>query len=281
MSKFIGWNFFSQFAFVMNIQGTNMLLNIFFGVTVNAARGIANQVNTAVVQFINNFMTAVIPQITKSYASGDKEYSFSLVCRSSRFAYFLMFFLSLPILIETETILNIWLKNPPEYAVYFVRWTLAASLTTIFGNPMFNLIMADGRIKLFQSTMTIVSFLPFPLSWLCFRLGYPVISAYIVYFIVYFILIFLRFFLVHRVTQLPFQDYILGVVARCIIVSITASVVPLLLTFSIDQSFSRLIITGLISVISVICSVYVFGLTTGERIFLHNKFVTFFIKKPK
>lgn len=281
MSKFIGWNFLSQFAFVLNIHGTNMLLNIFFGVTVNAARGIANQVNNAIVQFINNFMTAVIPQITKSYASGDKEYSFSLVCRSSRFAFYLMFLLSLPILIETDTILTIWLKTPPDYSEDFVRWTLAASLTTLFGNPLFNLIMADGRIKLFQFVMTIVSFLPFPLSWLFFQLGYPVTTAYIVYFSVYFLLIFLRYFLVYRITKLPFDDYVIGVVFRSIVVSVIASVLPVLLSFTLEQGFVRFVLVGISSFFCVVGSVYLFGMTKNEREFAHAKIGAFFYKHTK
>ena len=270
MSKFIGWNFLTQFAFVLNVQGINMLLNIFFGVTVNAARGIANQVNNAVVQFINNFMMAAMPQITKTYAAGDRQKSFSLVCMSSKFGYFLMFLLSLPILIETDTILKIWLKNPPDYSVDFVRWSLAASLTTLFGNPLFHIMMADGRIKTFQLVLSIVNFIPFPLTWLFFHLGFPVISAYVIYFVVYFLLIFVRYLLVYKVLMLPVKDYIIDVVGRVSVVSFLASMFPLILTLFMEQTILRLVIVIISSIISTLIAIYVVGLLKEEKELIVN-----------
>ena len=118
MFGFAGWNYFGSSAYVLNTQGVNMLLNTFFGVTVNAARGVAVQVNAAVSHFIDNFMTAVTPQITKSYATNDRDYCFKLVNKGAKYGFFLMLLMSLPIFLETETILNLWLKNPPENSVF-------------------------------------------------------------------------------------------------------------------------------------------------------------------
>lgn len=271
MFGFAGWNFIPNATYVLNNQGTNMLMNIYFGVIVNAARGVANQVNNAVQSFITNFMTAVIPQIMKSYASGDKRYAFSLVCRSAKFSYILMFFLALPILIETELLLDIWLKTPPNYSVAFVRWQLAASLTLVFGNPLFNLMMADGRIKKFQLIMAIFTSCPFIVTWICYALGMPVISAYIIFFLINFILIIIRFFLVNRVTGLPVSDYLGGVVFRMALVSIVACIIPLSLHFLLPYGFSRFIIVGLLSVICSSLSVFFLGLSKGEKDFVQSK----------
>lgn len=265
MTGFAGWNLITQSAYLLNIQGINMLMNIFFGVVVNAARGVANQVNNAVRQFINNFMMAYLPQITKSYAAGDKNYSFSLVCRGARYSYFLMFFLSLPIIIEADMILDFWLKEPPEYSIIFVRWQLAASLTTVFGNTLFNLIMADGRIRMYQSVMAVVGFTPFVFSWVAFSIGLPVVSSYIVYFIIYFLLIFIRFYLVHKVTGLPTKDYIGGVLGRVFIVSLASSAIPFVLHLYLPASFIRLIIVGGSCIICTMVAIWFWGMTYGEH----------------
>lgn len=268
ISGFAGWNLFSQASYVLNIQGTNMLLNVYFGVTVNAARGVANQVNSAVQQFINSFMTAVIPQITKCYAAGDKQNSFKLVCMSSKYSYFLMFLLSLPIILEADYILDIWLKEPPEYAVSFVRWQLAATLTTVFGNPLFNLIMADGRIKKFQVSMAVISFIPFILAWICFGIGAPAYFAYVMYFSVYFLLIFVRFYLVNRVTGIPASDYLYGVIFKVVLVSVISVILPLGIHCYLCPSFLRLIIVGLVCLLVSASTIYTVGLTNSEKQYL-------------
>lgn len=114
MSSFAGWNLFGNTAYMLNTQGVNMLINIFFGVTSNAARAIAVQVDTAVQQFVNNFMTALNPQITKSYAAGDLDYMYKLVCRGTKFSFFIMYIFIVPIVLEADTILGIWLKQVPK-----------------------------------------------------------------------------------------------------------------------------------------------------------------------
>lgn len=117
MSGFAGWSLFGQLAAIGFTQGLNVLLNMFFGPAVNAARGVAVQVQGAVSQFSMNFQTAINPQITKSYAQQDFGNMHMLVCRSSKFTYFLLFALTLPILLETPYILNLWLKEVPDYTV--------------------------------------------------------------------------------------------------------------------------------------------------------------------
>lgn len=136
MANFAGWNFFGNGAYLLNTQGINILMNLFFGTTVNAARGIATQVESAVQAFVGNFTTALNPQITKNYAKGNKEYLFELICRGAKYSYFLMFFFVVPIVVETPYILKLWLKIVPDYAVVFTRLTLASSLLLVLGNTL-------------------------------------------------------------------------------------------------------------------------------------------------
>lgn len=147
MTGFAGWSFFGNGAYMLNVQGVDMLINIFFGVTLNAARGVASQVQNAVMQFVNNFTVAINPQITKSYAAGDMRYVCKLVCRGARFSYFLLFIFVVPLFCEADYVLKLWLKIVPEYAVMFLRLSLFGTLMTLLGNSMLTAIMATGNIK--------------------------------------------------------------------------------------------------------------------------------------
>ena len=147
MTGFAGWNLFGSTAYMLNTQGVNMLINIFFGVATNAARAIAVQVDAAVTQFVNNFMTAINPQITKSYAADDREYLFKLVCRGTKYSFFIMYMFIVPLVLEADTILGIWLKDVPADTPVFMRLVLFSTLATLIGNPMYTAIMATGKIR--------------------------------------------------------------------------------------------------------------------------------------
>lgn len=147
MVGFAGWNFFTNAAYIFNTQGISILINIYFGVALNAARGIATQVDAAVRQFVDNFSMAVNPQITKSYASGDIERMNYLICKGARFSFFLLFLFCLPVIVETNYILSIWLKTVPNYTVAFVRLAFVGSLITCLGTTGYTACMATGKIR--------------------------------------------------------------------------------------------------------------------------------------
>ena len=274
MFGFAGWNYFAQSAYMLNTQGVNMLLNIFFGVAVNAARGIAVQVNSAVSNFIGNFMTAVKPQITKSYAVKDYNYCFKLVNKGAKYGFFLMFLMSLPILLETETILNLWLKNPPEYSANFVRWAILCSMTTSTGSTLLTLVMATGDIKKYQILITLCGFLPFPLTWIAFEFGATAIWAYIFYFIVYYILNYVRLWLVHSKTGIPCKPFIKEVMLKAHFVAAIAFVIPFLIVKFYEPSIGRLIITSIASVVSCGFFIYLIGLNSTEKNMIKSKIYT-------
>lgn len=265
MWSFAGWNLLGNGAYILNTQGVNMVMNVFYGVVANAARGVANQVNNAVLQFVNNFMMALTPQITKSYAVGDKENSFKLACRGARFSYFLMYFISLPIMLEVDQILKFWLGVVPEQSSEFVVWTILASLTTVVGQTLVTLQMAHGNIKHYQIVITIWGFSPFPLTWVGYALGAPAIWAFIIYFIIYYILIYVRLYLVHGMTGIPYSLYFKDVILKIHVVSLLAFIPPFLVTRFMEPSFIRFLLTGSTSVVASALAILYVGMQTNER----------------
>ena len=265
MTGFAGWSLFGNGAYALNVQGVDMLINIFFGVTLNAARGVATQVQNAVMQFVNSFTVAINPQITKSYAAGDLEYMHKLVCRGARFSYLLLLFFVIPLICEADYILKLWLKTVPEYAPTFLRLALFGSLMTILGNSMLTAISATGNIKVYQLCVTIVGCLVFPLTWIAFKLGYHPAAAYVIYIIIYFLLVFVRLFILKIQLEFQYKIFITDVIVRISMVSIFSFILPALVTYSIEQSFTRFCITSLVSFVSTVCVTYALGLEKIER----------------
>ena len=270
---FAGWNFFAQTAWILNTQGINMLMNLFFGVVVNAARGVAVQVNGVIQGFVSNFMVALNPQITKSYAVGDKDAAFRLACRGSRFSFYIMFILALPIMIESHQILELWLGNPPAQADAFVVWTILSTFTTLLGNTLVTLQMAHGDIKKYQLWITVFGCFPFPLTWLVFKLGAPSIVSYYIYVAVYWGLIFVRYYLVHGMTGIPAKMYLWGVVARAHIVAIVSAVLPLIIFYLMPETLVRLLCVSITCVFSSVVVIYTIGIDKAEQNFIRDKFL--------
>lgn len=266
MTGFAGWNFLGNGAYMLNTQGVNILMNLYFGVAVNAARGIATQVDAALKQFVNNFTTAVNPQITKSYAQGDLDYMHKLVCRSAKFSAFLMMFFAVPIILETNTILTIWLKTVPDYAVIFLQWIIISSfMDTVLANSLVTSMFATGKIKRYQIIVTTVGCLVFPLSWIAFKLEFEPQVGYILYFIIYTILLFVRLYLLKDMVKLPVMMYIREVLYKLAPIIVVGFSIPGILILTMDAGWLRLILVCLLSVLVTAASEYFIGLSNKEK----------------
>lgn len=265
MTSFAGWNFFGQGAYMMNNEGVNIVINLFFGVTVNAARGIAMQVNNAVNQFVTNFMMALNPQITKSYAAGEIEEMHKLVYRGSKFSYFLMLFFLIPICLETEMILHLWLNVVPEYSVAFVRWTLVITTMGMLSNTLITALHATGKIKKYMIVVGLVEISNFPLTYLLFKMGFNPLAAYYVYFTIYLILMFLRLYLIKNLIWMKAIVYIKEVYCKVAFVTLVALIAPSLICFVQQDSVIRFVEVGLVSSISTVATVFYLGLASNER----------------
>ena len=266
MVSFAGWNFLGVTAGTLNTQGVNILINIYFGVAVNAARGIAVQASSAISQFVQSFTTAVNPQITKSYASGDMTYMHTLVCQSSKFSAYLFLLMAVPLAVETPAIFDIWLKNPPEYAVTFFRLSLLGTLMdSVLSNSLMTAIFATGDIKKYQVRVTIWGGMVFPLTWLAYWLGANPDATYIIYFVMYCVVLYVRLHVIQQKVHLPMKEYGRKVLVRFIPVALLSIAVPTVIAYALPQSFVRIILTTIVSAFVTCVIVYGVGLTDGER----------------
>ena len=178
--SYSGWNLFGSAAGVVKGQGLNILLNMFFTPAVNAARGIAYQVNAAITQFFTNFYTAVRPQITKYYAQGDMEEMTKLIFRSSKMSFYLIMLISMPVIIEAPYIVSLWLGQLPEYVVPFTRLIIAISAIDAMASPLMTAAHATGHIRLYQSSVGTMVMLNIPVSYVFLRLGFPPLTVFYV-----------------------------------------------------------------------------------------------------
>lgn len=166
LTSYAGWNLSANIALIARTQGVNILLNIFYGPTLNAARGIAVQVNTAIISFVTNFQMAVNPQIVKSYAQEYLDEMRKIIIKSSKFSFLLLFFLALPFIFETEFILNIWLKNIPTYGIVFCRLILICTLCDILSGTLVYGALATGKIRNYQMVMSLLFLMNLPVVFL-------------------------------------------------------------------------------------------------------------------
>ena len=272
MTGFAGWSMFGNLAGVLFGQGLNMLLNIFFGPVVNAARGIAVQVQNTVQQFVCNFQMALNPQITKTYAKGDLENMHKLMFRSAKFSFFLLFFLSLPILFETNYILKIWLKIVPENTVCFLRIMICTSLIYTLSNPLMIANQATGNVRQYQAACGTIQLLILPISYVFLRFGYPAYTVFIVHFTIESFTQIVRMFMLRPMIKIRLVDYISYIYKPVSLVVLGSIILPFFLFVYIDGNG---IIKFLLIVLTCFCSVafssYTLGLSTDERKVVSDK----------
>lgn len=265
MTGFAGWNFLGSGSYLFNTQGVNIVINLYFGVAVNAARGVASQAEGIIRQFVTNFTTAINPQITKSYAAGDMNYMYSLVCRGAKYSYFLMFFFAVPFMFETETIMRLWLKNYPPEAPLFLRLSMIGTLFDILGNATANAAWATGNVKRFYIIIGGVGCLVFPLSWMAFYLGMDAYASYIVFAVIYLILVFLKLYIIKGLINFPVAEFCKSVFGRIIPVTVLSFILPALVYFNMEESLLRTFVVIAVSCISTMFLVYSIGMTESER----------------
>ena len=267
--SFSGWSLFGAVANVANSQGTNIVLNIFTNVTVNAAMGIANQVNTAVYSFVSNFQTAFNPQLVKSYAAGERKEFSALIFRASKFSFLLLWMIVLPLSLNLETVLSVWLKNVPEYAVGFVQLILIYSLVDAMNGPLWMAVQAIGKIKSYQIIVSILIFLNLPVSIVAFILGanpYSILQIRIALGIV--ITVF-RIFYLKKNVNLSFLDFVKDVIIRCALVLFFSLILVKILSSNFT-GIAFFFISCTLSVIFCVIFSFVIALKKTERLIALN-----------
>lgn len=271
LSVFSGWNLLNNGAYVFATQGVNMLVNAFFGVAYNAARGIAHTVNGTVQGFVGNFTIAFSPQITKSYAAGDKDYAVQLGNRGTKFAWLLMYVFIVPVCCEAETLLKLWLGECPEWSAIFLRFAMFESLAVTSGQNLFRLIQADGHVKSYTIHAAITAGMIFPFTWILYVLGAPVWSAYLIFILDFMALNVVRFYDIKKLMTFSIRQFIIDVGLPCTIVSIVSFIVPFIICYYMEPGIMRFFINVPVAVFWTLLCCIVFGLTKNERLFFWSK----------
>ena len=270
MLSFAGWNMIGSLANILRGQGLNVLINLFFNPALNAAYGIALQVNNAITNFTNNFYTAVRPQLVKHYAGGDTKGMLDLGYQSSRFAFYLMLVITVPIMLNTEEILSIWLKEVPAYTVTFLRIIIVSSLIEVLAIPLANMLQASGKIKVYQLTVSILFLLNIPVSYAFLYLGYRPESTLWVNLSIIILSMIPRLYICKRIIELSTREYLRKVIMRICIPLISI----LLLFYMMMPEKQTINICVAISIQMSITGILVFmlGLTRKEKSFIIKQF---------
>lgn len=271
LTVFSSWTLLNNGAWTFSTLGVNMLINIFFGVVYNAARGIAQTVNGAIQSFVGNFTMAFSPQITKSYAAGDKSYAVSLGNRGTKFAWMMMYIFIVPVCCEAETLLRLWLGQVPDWSVLFLRFAMFESLAVTSGQNLFRLIQADGRVKEYTIHAAIFVGMIFPLVWFLFRLGAPVWTAYLVFIFDFLLFNIIRFYDLKKLMPFSIRQFLHEAFIPCLAVSISSFILPLIVCYYMEPSLWRFFINVPVAVLWTCTCCALFGLTKGERLFFWDK----------
>lgn len=271
------WDFVGQFCVTGNTQGINILINMFFGVTVNAARSIAYQVETAITQFSNNFMMSVQPQIVKSYAQEDYNRFFQLIYEGGKYSFYLLFMISLPIFIEADYILSLWLVEVPPMTVLFLRCVMLITLLRVPSQTIIRGVHATGNVKTLNLTSGVYSACTFlPIVYLCYKVGLPVWSCFVVQaFNQVVICTYLEMRALRLVVKFGIADYYSKVYYKCIFVCSLAVIPSFMPSIIMQESFSRLLFTCIISFAATISIIFYLGLSKVIR----DKIITYLISK--
>lgn len=271
MSGFAGWNFLGSSAMILREHGGNLVINLFCGPAVNAARAIATKVNATVQAFINNFMMALNPQITKSYASGDYDYMFKLMLWGAKLSFFLMLLLSMPIMLNIDYILKLWLVVVPDHSGTFVVLILILAMSDILSGPLITAILATGKVRNYQIAVGTLQLMNIPVSYLFLSFGYAPEMVLVVAIVISNIAFFVRLFMLNKIIHLHVGEFIYKVYFNVVFVTFVAVVIPLLISSWLSQGLLRLILLSLLSVLCTLVTCYFVGLSRHERTLVHTK----------
>ena len=265
---FSGWSMFGSVAVIGSNQGIAMILNIFLGVTINAAMGIANQVNTALNGFVSNFRVAFNPQLVKTYASGETDAHKKLLFQSSKFSYFLLLILAVPVLFNTTYILSIWLYIVPDYTVIFTQLTIVLSLVEALSGPFWMSVSASGRIKFYQIIVSSIFFINLPLAYFSLNNGWSPEYVFFAKLLVGVILCIFRIIYVKHILHFSFKEVLGQLLWQVIIVTLFILGILFFLHNNIifhENSLLNIIVFSVIAIIVSISSIIIFGISKLER----------------
>jgi O-antigen/teichoic acid export membrane protein len=270
MLGFSIWSLVGSSAVMLKKQGVNILINIFFGPSVNAANAIAYQVNHAITVFSNNFTMALNPQITKSYAANEKIQMKNLIFRGSRFSFFLLMIFTIPVLLEADTLLKLWFVNTPLYTAILTRLVITLTLVECFIYTLGIAIQATGKIKYYQIVVSGTILLNFPISYIFYKIGGAPYTALIVSIGLSIITVFIRLIFINAYLEISIVEYSKKVLFVSLLVLITSIAIPLNIHLYLNPGLFRLITVTFASLICSALFIYLLGLKKEEKNIVHS-----------
>lgn len=265
IASFSGWSLFGSTANMGAQQGLNILLNIFFGVAINAAMGIANQVCNAIYYFVSNFQTAFNPQIVKTFAAKRHDDFHNLIYNTSRYSFFLLFALALPISIYCPEILNLWLTDVPEYATEFCVIMIISSLFDALSGPLWMSVYASGKIKSYQITISFLLSSTLIFAYFVATLGYNPIFVLWAKPLISVIIYLYRIQYCYKKLGLNIVKYSKSVLSKCLLTTLVSVILALLLSTFLEHTHIHLLIKVTISLFTIILCIFLLGLTLTEK----------------
>ena len=279
---FAGWTMNGNLAVIGYTQGLNILLNMFFGPAINAARGIAVQVQGVCQQFCSNFQMALNPQLTKSYAQGDFKDMHRLLVKSSKFSFYILFFIVLPLMLEAGFVLKVWLGIVPEHTVTFLRLILVVGLLYTLSNPILVSVHATGKLKRFQIIEGSMLLSIVPIAYILLKFfGIRPEYVFVVHIIVELFTQYARLRIVLPMISVQLSDYVKSVIVPILKVLVLSPIIPIVIYNVMQQSVLKFFVVCFVCVIYVSIVIYFIGCTYNERLFLHNKMSTIILKIKK
>lgn len=275
--SFSGWSLLGSMANIGANQGLSLMLNVFWGVTVNAAYAIATQVNGAVSSFVSSFQTAFNPQIVKAYAVNDMKYFLKLIMTTSKYSYLLLFVLVLPIYICCPEVLSLWLDEVPAYSVELCRLMLIFSLLDAIQGPLWFSVQATGKIKVYQILMSILILSSLPIAYMCLKHGCSPESVLVVRCLINFITLFVRIWYLKRLYAFPVIDFVKSVLLRIVPITAMASLVSLI-SVDFKSPFIKIIFFILFTLILNAFLIIIIGMTGNERYVVVEKIRQYYEK---
>ncbi len=257
---FTGWTLVGQITTVARNQGITILLNQLFNPITVAARAIANNIASRINMFSANFNTGLYPPIIKAYASDDKESMYKLIYNGSKITFFLMWVFALPLFLEMDTILNLWLKNPPLEAVIFTRLALVESLIVSVSLPVATAARAPGHMKTYELVLGLLQLLLFGLVLVFLKMGYPAHSVYVIAIVVNIVMFFVRLIIVNRLTGLNIMLYLKSVAIPLSLVVVLSTMISLMIKLSMPNGLIYSIVLMILSILISCISMYLIGL---------------------
>lgn len=265
--SYSGWNLFGNIAAVARSQGSNILLNLFFGPVLNAAYGITVMVQGIIGNFVSNFQVAVNPQIVKNYAAGDKQASLNLMYKSSKFSFFGMLILVVPLLLNLEYVMNLWLKEVPPYAIEFIQLALIYSLIETLSNPLMTGAQATGKIKWYQIIIGSFIFLIFPVVYVVFKFSNNPLNLYWVFIGNSLVALLFRLLFLQKMMNLKLNQFLKKVVIPISLVSLLTLILVKNGGFLKSNDFLSFMLNTTLIVSVIFVMIIILGTTKGERMY--------------